>query len=113
MAYQSERFTSFVKKEIAQFLEAHFPRPEDAFVSVTKVLVTESFDRAQVFVTVFPEKYRDEVMRELPRFEKEARAFIAGRLKRHKIPEIRFVFDAEYVSGIRLEKLLENIEDEK
>src|SRR3989344_2776092 len=108
MAYQSERFTSFIKKEIALFLEAHFPRPEDSFVSVTKVAVSEAFDRAQVFVSVFPEKYQTEIMKEVPRFEKEARAFIAGRLARHKIPEIRFVLDANYESSIRLEKLLEN-----
>ncbi len=94
-------------------MEAHVPRPEGAFVSVTKVLVNESFDHARVFVTVFPETSRDEVMKELPRFEKEARAFIAGRLRRHKIPEIRFVFDAEYAAGLRLEKLLENIEDKE
>ena len=111
MAHQTERFTSFIKKEIAAFLEARVPRPEEALVSVTRVLVSDSFDRAEIFVSVFPEKYQSEVMRELPRFEKEARAFIAGRLKRHKIPAIRFLFDTEFAPALRLEKLLENIED--
>ena len=113
MAHQTERFASFVKKEIALFLEAHVPRPADSFVSVTGIEVHESFEYVRVFVSVFPEKYQNEVMKELSRFQKEARAFIASRLKRHKIPEIHFVLDTQYESRVRLEKLLENIEDKE
>ncbi len=113
MAHRSEQFTSFMKKEIAIFLDREVPRPLGVFFSVTNVMLNESGEEAKVFISIFPDQSAKEIFRTLKDYEKEARLYLAGKLKRRKIPYIRFVHDTSQQDAIRLEKLLENVTDKK
>lgn len=101
-----ERFASFFKKEMAFFLEKNLPIAEGGFVSVSDVFINESGNIAQVFVSVFPEELSSEVFKELKLLQKDARKFLASRLKRHKIPDIKFVLDKNFNAESRIENLL-------
>ena len=103
-----ERLSSYIKKELAFFLEKNLPIAEGGFVSVTKVFINERADRADVFVSVFPETLVSEVFMELKLLQKDARKFLASRIKRHKIPDIKFILDKNLDAESRIEKLLEN-----
>ncbi len=113
MVYQAERFASFLKKDIAQFLDRSVPRASGVIFSVTSVAVDPGGERAQVFISVFPEKFGEETFRTLKRFEGETRAYVSDHLKRRKIPALIFVRDMNQAAQVRLEKLLENIDDTK
>src|SRR3989344_8162808 len=102
-----ERLESYLKKELAFFLEKNLPIAEGGFVSVTKVFINERADRADVFVSVFPETLVSEVFMELKLLQKDARKFLASRIKRHKIPDIKFILDKNLDAESRIEKLLE------
>ena len=101
-----ERLASYIKKELSSFLRENVYLEDGVFLSVTRVLLDDSLDRAQVFVSVFPEKFSSEVFRELNLLQKDSRKFLAQRIKRHKIPDIKFVLDKNLDAETRIEKLL-------
>lgn len=101
-----ERLASFLKKELSVFLHENIFLEEGVFLSITRVFIDDSLERAQVFVSIFPEKFSSEVFKELKLFHKDARKFLASRIKRHKIPQIIFVPDKNLDAESRIEKLL-------
>jgi|SRR3989344_1684193 len=103
-----ERLESYLKKELAFFLEKNLPIAEGGFVSVTKVFINEKADRADVFISVFPEELSAEVFVELKLMQKDVKRFLASRVKRHKIPNIKFILDKNLDAESRIEKLLKN-----
>lgn len=103
-----ERLSSYIKKELALFLEKNLPIAEGAFISVTKVFINEKADRADIFVSVFPDKLSSEVFSELKLLQKDCKKFLASRIKRHKIPNIKFILDKNLDAESRIEKLLKN-----
>lgn len=103
-----ERLESFIKKELSLFLHENIYLEEGVFLSITRVLVDESLMSAKIYISVFPEKFSKEVFKELKLLHKEARKFLSERIKRHKIPEIKFVPDKNLDAESRIEKLLKN-----
>ena len=101
-----ERLASYIKKELSAFFRENVYLEDGVFLSVTRVLLDDSLNRAQVFVSVFPEKFSSEVFRELNLLQKDSRKFLAQRIKRHKIPDIKFVLDKNLDAETRIEKLL-------
>ncbi|KKT41226.1 hypothetical protein A2W54_01920 [Candidatus Giovannonibacteria bacterium RIFCSPHIGHO2_02_43_13] len=112
MSHNTERLASFLEREVTGFLMRHAVLPEGSFFSVSRVILDNSLDKTQVFILIFPDKSANEAFKEIRRFEREARKYIASRLKRHKMPQIKFVLDTTQTKQVRLEKLLENIEND-
>ena len=102
-----ERLESYIKKELSAFLRESVSLEEGIFLSVTRVIVDDSLEKAEVFVSVFPEKFSQNIFKELRLLHKEARKFLASRIKRHKIPQIQFMPDKNIDAESRIEKLLE------
>ncbi|KKS96787.1 MAG: hypothetical protein UV75_C0002G0092 [Candidatus Giovannonibacteria bacterium GW2011_GWA1_43_15] len=111
MAHQQERFASFLRKEIAGFLQQNTPHNEDAFISVTRVITKERSDKADVLISIFPDKNADAIFHNIKRMEKSARKYIASRSRRHFIPLIKFVLYGGDKSA-NLENLLEKVKNE-
>lgn len=111
MSHHEERFTSFLKKEIAMFLERSLERPSATLLSVTDAVMNTAGESADIYVSIFPEKASATVFPVLQRAERETRAYLAAIMKRRKIPQIRFVLDTKQGDRIQLEKLLENVKD--
>ena len=111
MSHNAERLESFLKREVTEFLIRHIALPEGAFFSVSRVVLGNALDKAQVFILIFPDKLAHESFTEIKHLERETRKYISSRLKRHKIPQVRFVLDTTQSKQTRLEKLLENIEN--
>lgn len=101
-----ERLESFIKKELSEFLRENILLGEGIFLSITRVLVDDSLERAQVFVSVFPEKFSEEIFKELKLLHRVARKFLASRIKRHKTPQVQFLLDKNLDAESRIEKLL-------
>lgn len=112
MAHQQERFESFLKREISEFLQQNAPRKESAFISVARVASEERSDKAEVFVSVFPENQTKEVFRQIKRMEKATRKYVSSKSRRQFIPEIIFKEASNQNSAARLEKLLEKVKNE-
>lgn len=111
MRHQQERFESFLKREISGFLQQNLPRESGVFVSVAKVISGEKSDKAEVFITVFPENHAKEIFVQIKRAENSVRKYISSRSSRQFIPKITFKMSGQATSE-RLEKLLEKVKNE-
>lgn len=111
MLHRDEQFVSFMKKEVAIFLDRNVARPEGSFFSVTHVAVDQSGARAEIFISIFPDSVVGDLMKTLKGYEGPARAHLADLMRRRKIPFLVFVLDRNQEKQIRLEKLLENEEN--
>ena len=111
MPYQQERFASFLRKEIAGFLQQNAPHDEGTFISVTRVITRERSDKAEVLISIFPGKNAAAIFHNIKRMEKSARKYIAFRSRRQFIPLIKFVLYGGDKSA-NLENLLEKVKNE-
>lgn len=89
-----------------------FPHDPEVFLSVARVILNTSSDEAKIYVSVFPESRGSEVFKELKFYCAEAKKFVAGKLRRRKIPKI-FFLPASTEDIIRLEKILEKVKNEE
>lgn len=103
-----ERLESFIKRELSLFLHKNISLEEGILLSITRVMVDDSLLSAKVFISVFPEKFSGKIFKELGFLHKDARKFLASRIGRHKIPEIKFVLDKNIEAESKIEKLLRN-----
>ena len=114
MAYQKERFASYLEQKVSEFFlrEGRKVLPAEAFISVTRVIPNESGDEAEIFVLIFPERLSREIFKEVRHMGSAARKFLADKIKRRKIPNIVFKLDNAQEREVRLEKLLEKVKNE-
>lgn len=112
MIRQQERFAAFLKRELNGFLQNHVERKNGTFLSLQRIESRGKSDKAEVFVSVFPEKEGDVVFKNIKNLGKAARKYIASRSGRHFVPEIQFKLEKNEASQIRLEKLLEKVKNE-
>ena len=111
MAHSKERFASFLRKELGIFLSRHFPHDPDVFLSVVSASPDESSERVKIYISVFPENRSREIWKELKFYQKDAKKYLAERIKRRKVPQIIFL-PAQTENVARLEKLLEKVKNE-
>ncbi len=112
MVYQQERLASFIKKELAIFLEK-IPKEEGVFFSVTRVEIDSGLEKAKVYISIFPKNKSKNNFLSIKRLSSDARRLISGKLKRHKIPYLIFVLDEGGDQEARLEKLLSQVQNEE
>ncbi|OGF63387.1 hypothetical protein A2926_00255 [Candidatus Giovannonibacteria bacterium RIFCSPLOWO2_01_FULL_44_40] len=106
-----ERFESFLKREIAGFLQRNVQREKGVFVSIGEVSARERSDKAEIFISVFPESAAKEIFPRIKKLEKNVRRHIASKSRRQFIPQIHFVL-SDTAKEISLEKLLEKVKNE-
>ena len=114
MAYQKERFSSYLEQEMAEFLsrEAAGILPEGSFISVTRAVINESGETADIYISIFPDSASADSFSDIRKLGKEARKYISEKLKRRRIPKISIRLDSAMEKSVRLEKLLDTVEVE-
>jgi ribosome-binding factor A len=85
-----ERFSSFIRDELAIFLQHELNCDEGVFVSVMSVEPAQSEGSVKVLVSVWPEEKRTAVAKKLRLLENKARAHLAKRLARKRIVTVHF-----------------------
>lgn len=112
MSHSEERLASYLREELAKFIQRHFAHDEGIFVSLSRVDPAVSLETALAFIFVFPDEAAEKTIKELKKYEKEARKYIMSRLKRRKIPKIIFKLEKDVEREARLEKTFEKIKNE-
>lgn len=114
MKIKFERINSELKKQIAKVIACDLkdPRLNNGIVSVTKVSVTPDLKYAKVYLSV----YADNVEARKEAFDTVCRSktFIRNMLKNavqiRLLPELNFVMDTSVDYGIKIDKLLSQID---
>ncbi len=92
-------------------LQRDIKDPRIGMVTVNDVDVSRDLNYAKVYVTFFEED-KAVVEEKLAALEAAAgyvRSLVAGRMKLRVMPEIRFVYDASLIEGMRMSNLVSQV----
>lgn len=115
MSIRTERLGSVIQKDLGQILQRGY-QPSGAFITVTKVRITEDLTIAKVYLSVFTQD-RDPktIYQYIDEHQDEIRYELASKIKNQvrRIPELLFFEDdtAEYVN--RMEQLFKKAREQR
>ena len=113
MSIKIERLNSVFEKEISYILQNEVKDPIIKFVTVTGCEITNDLSYCKVYVTVFDNDKKGEVLKALDGAKSFIRGEISKRVEIRHTPELRFVFDDSIEYGEKIEKLIKEIHEEK
>ncbi|WP_076412799.1 30S ribosome-binding factor RbfA [Shewanella sp. UCD-KL12] len=108
---RTRRIGQQLQQELAQVLQRDIKDPRIGMVTVNDVEVSRDLSYARVFVTFFEEdeKLIEEKIEALSTAAGYIRSLVAGRMKLRVMPELRFIYDASLVEGMRMSNLVTRI----
>jgi len=113
MSIKIDRIASNLVKEISYILMMEVKDKNIKFVTITDCKLTNDLGYAKVYYTVLDDEKKEGISKAL----KSAKGFIkkelASRLELRHIPELEFLFDESVEYGKKIEKLIEEISDNK
>lgn len=108
-----ERLNHAFQEEISMILMTEIKDEDIKFVTITGVETTSDLGLAKVYFTVLDDTKKEQTLEAL----KGAASFIRGELsKRVEIrhtPELKFIYDTSIEYGNHIEKIIEQINEEK
>ena len=118
MSRRTEKVGELLRRELAQMLiqgELRDPRLGPAHnISITAVHVAGDLGHARVFFDVLGEpKARGRALKALNASAGRIRSLLSGRVEMRRLPNIHFELDESIERGIRMEKLFEELAEEK
>ncbi|MCG9721958.1 30S ribosome-binding factor RbfA [Shewanella sp. Isolate7] len=108
---RTRRIAQQLQQELAQVLQRDIKDPRIGMVTVNDVDVSRDLNYAKVYVTFFEED-KAVVEEKLAALEAAAgyvRSLVAGRMKLRVMPEIRFIYDASLIEGMRMSNLVSQV----
>jgi ribosome-binding factor A len=84
----------------------------DNFVTVSKVKVSPDLHNATIFVTVFQEENKDQVLKELNNLVPRFRSIIGKNIKTKTCPQIIFRYDDTVEYAAKINTLLNSVKED-
>lgn len=108
---RSDKVSDLIKREVADILFRQVKDPRIKFVTVTSVAVSKDLKHAKIFFTSI--KTGDELKEQIKGL-KDAAGFVQRKMgqviKLRYTPHISFIHDTSLDEGLRMEKLLKEID---
>lgn len=112
MSLKTDRIASMLMQEVADIV-ANEMRDEDVkFTTITYLKLATDLSYAKIYFTTLMDNKKDKVQRDL----NNAAGFIKSELAHRKlpirrIPALEFVYDESINEGIKIEKMIKEIND--
>lgn len=115
MSIRTERLGSVIQRDLGQILQRNY-QPSGAFITVTKVKVTQDLSIAKVYLSVFTQdRDAQSIYKFIDEKQDEIRFELASKIKNQvrRIPELLFFEDdtAEYVN--KMDKLFKKARSQR
>jgi ribosome-binding factor A len=85
----------------------------DFFITLSKIDVSKDLRYAKVYITVIPDDKRGSALKILRKHKNAIQKYISGHTKIKFTPVLTFVIDPQIVYGSEMEKLLDEINNNK
>jgi ribosome-binding factor A len=109
-----ERVKELILRELGKIIRREFDISPKIFITITEIVLSDDFSNAKVMVSIFPDKNRDEIFKELSLRAHEIRQFLGKRLPNlHPLPFLTFELDDRVRTAARVEELIEKFNNKK
>ena len=109
MSVKIERLEHKFAIEISNIIRNEVKDSRIDFVTVTSVSITNDLSFAKVYITVFDDEKRDEVIKVLNKASKFIERELCKRVEIRKMPLLKFLFDESIEYGNNIENIIESI----
>lgn len=111
---RKKRLDDMFREILADLLLTKASDPRLALATVTSVQISPELDVAKVFVSVLGgDEKRTEVMNALRKAAPFLRSELAREVRIRRTPELRFLFDESIEHGLRMDRMLHDIAQER
>lgn len=94
MSHRIAQVEATLKKAIAEVLQRDMADPRiDAFISITKVSITEDMANATIHVSIMPEEKQSKNFHGLRHATRHIRTLVLKKMATRTVPQFRFVLD--------------------
>jgi ribosome-binding factor A len=107
------RVNQLIKKELGQIILKEFDFPKDVLVTITRVETLSNLKESKVFISIFPENKRGEILNSLNQKIYFLQKRINQKLKMKPLPRLKFLEEKKAKEAARIEELLEELKKEK
>lgn len=103
------KVSKLILKELSVFFQRNGSLFGNGMISVTVVRISPDLGLAKVYLSIFPDKSKDEVFKNINNENKKIRYELGKKIKNQlkKIPELNFYIDDSLEYAERIDKLLE------
>jgi ribosome-binding factor A len=114
MSIRTERVASQIQKDLGDILSQEY-QPVGAFVSITKVVMTDDLSIAKVYLSIFaPGRETDPLYERIDRSQNEIRHELAKRIRHQvrRIPDLLFFVDESSEIADKMERLFQKVREQ-
>lgn len=109
---RSERVASLIQRELAALLQTYRGDLQLGIVTISEVVVSRDLSVATIYVTVLGFE-GDQLVEQMSGLKDSASFFrkeLGHSLRMRVVPELRFVYDDSIDNGMRMDKLLRDLD---
>ena len=110
---RAEKFNELLKKELGKIVFEFLDVEPGVLVTITRVLTSSNLFTANVFVSIYPPEEAFGVMNKLTYTVYQLQQQLNKKLKVRPVPKIVFKLDKNPEEAGEIEKILEEIKNEK
>ncbi|MCS7205650.1 MAG: 30S ribosome-binding factor RbfA [Leptospiraceae bacterium] len=108
---RKRKIESLIQREVSEYIYQKIKKKDDriAFVSVTRVELTEDFGFARIFFSLFSpnEKENQTTWNIINRYRKQMQSEISKQIRLRRTPKFEFFIDTSIKEGDRILELIE------
>ncbi len=103
-----KKLAKLILQEVSHLLAFEVKIAPGSMITLSVVRVTGDLSIAKIYVTVLPDKDREEIVEALNERDWEIRKALAARIRNkvRKIPELRFYYDDSFDEARKIDELL-------
>ncbi|HCI05220.1 MAG: Ribosome-binding factor A [Parcubacteria group bacterium GW2011_GWC1_45_9] len=108
-----ERLEEFILEELGLIIRKEFDDPTSSFISLTQVRLGSDLTQATVYISIFPDKHKNQVIDRLNRAHGFLQAKLYQRMSTYNLPKLYFKYDPSIAQSARINQLIEKNKEEK
>jgi len=113
MSVKIERLNDQFQKEISIIIQTEVKNQDIKFVTITGCEITNDLSFCKVYFTVFDTTKKESTLKALNGAKSFIRGKLSQRIEIRHTPELKFIYDDSIDYGNKIEKLIEQINEDK
>lgn len=114
MSERIMRVNSEIQKAISDIISNELKNPMiKGLITVTKVDTTTDLDQSKIYISIYDEETRDDVLNAIKHSAGFIRRELASRVDLRKVPYLSFYLDDSYHYGQKIEETINRINEER
>ena len=105
MSHRTEKMSSWIRERVALFFSLNL-KVRGGIITVSRVELDSDLTKAKILITVYPEKFENEVVMKLKNLKNNFVEYVKKDFKMKKLPSFKFEIDEGEKKRMKIEEIL-------